>query len=155
MQAVSLSATKHLTGTHGLPSDFQSAFPLHLPTVHPVVSANVVIGVLVQTPAQLHLLLSRWYSPLSLIQPLTDSQLFWVLWWYNMLVPALLTRTLYEVLRRRIFKYPTVSELRSRLLAAGRADAVADALTIQLDAHTSSGLGMRCAVLSLLTAINV
>lgn len=128
---------------------------MHLPTVRPVDAANVAIGVLVQTPTQLHLLLSRWYSPLSLIQPLTDSQLFWVLWWYNMLVPALLTRTLYEVLRRRIFKYPTASELRSRLLAAGRADAVADALTIQLDAHTSSGLGFRCGMLSLLTAVNV
>ena len=80
-------------------------------------------------------------------------QLFWVLWWYNMLIPALLTRTLYEVLRRRIFKYPTASELRSRLLAVGRANALADALTIQLDAHTSSGLGLRCDVLSSLTVI--
>jgi len=60
-----------------------------------------------------------------------------------MLVPALLARTLYEILRRRIFKYPTASELRSSLLAAERADAVADALTIELDTHTSSGLGLR------------
>ena len=64
-----------------------------------------------------------------------------------MLVPALLARTLYEVLRRRILTYPTAPELRSRLLAAERADAVADALTIQLDAHISSGLGLRCDVL--------
>lgn len=129
---------------------------MYLPTVYPVGTENVAVGDLVQTPAQLHLRLSRRLFPLSLIQPLTDSQLFWVLWWYNMLAPALLTRTLYEVLRRRIFKYPTASELRSRLLAAGRADAVADALTIQLDAHTSSGLGLsglRCGMLSPLVFI--
>ena len=59
MQAVSLSATKHLTGTHVSPPDFQSAFPLHLPTVHTVSAANVAIGDLVQPPTQLHLLLSR------------------------------------------------------------------------------------------------
>ena len=128
---------------------------MHLPTVHPVDAANVAIGDLVQTPAQLHLLHSRWYSPLSLIQLLTDSQLFWVLWWYNMLFPALLTRTLYEVLRRRIFKYPTASELRSRLLVAGRADAFADALTVQLESHTSYGLGLRCGAFSFLMAIHV
>lgn len=72
-----------------------------------------------------------------------------------MLVPALLARTLYEVLRRRIFKYPTASELRSRLLAAERADAVADALTIELDTHTASGLGLRYAILATLTFMHV
>jgi hypothetical protein len=71
-----------------------------------------------------------------------------------MLLPALLVRTLYEVLRRRIWTYPTASELQSRLLAAERADAVAEALTIQLDAHTSSGFGLRCDTLSLLTLIS-
>jgi len=78
-----------------------------------------------------------------------------VLWWYNNLVPALLARTLYEILRRGIFKYPTASELRSRRLAAERADAVADALTIQLDTHTGSGLGLRCDILSPLISIHV
>lgn len=72
-----------------------------------------------------------------------------------MLFPALLTRTLYEVIRRRIFKYPTASELRSRFVVAGRADAFADALTIQLEAHTSYGLGLRCGVFSFHTVIHV
>lgn len=72
-----------------------------------------------------------------------------------MLVPALLARTLYEVLRRRIFKYPTASELRSRLLAAERADAVADALTIELDTHTDSGFGLRYAMLATLIFMHV
>lgn len=65
-----------------------------------------------------------------------------------MLVPALLARTLYEVVRRRIFEYPTASELWSRLRTVERADAVANALTIQLDAHTSSSLGLRYDILS-------
>lgn len=93
--------------------------------------------------------------PLSPTQSLTDPQLFWVLWWYNMLVPALLARTLYEVLRRRIFKYPTAPELRSRLLAAEQADAFANALTVQLDAHTSSSLGLKYDMLSPLISIHV
>ena len=62
---------------------------------------------------------------------------------------------LYEVLRRRIFKYPTASELWSRRLAVGRADALAGALTIQLDTHISSGLGLRYDMATALTVIHV
>ncbi|KAF8905572.1 hypothetical protein CPB84DRAFT_1844975 [Gymnopilus junonius] len=37
---------------------------------------------------------------------------FWILWWHNFLVSALVLRILVSLLKRRIFPYPTLSDLR-------------------------------------------
>ncbi|KZT30570.1 hypothetical protein NEOLEDRAFT_1053072 [Neolentinus lepideus HHB14362 ss-1] len=49
--------------------------------------------------------------------------LFWVLWYQNLLLPAFFARILYALVRRKIFPYPSLSELRQRREEVGRANA--------------------------------
>ncbi|TFK57092.1 hypothetical protein OE88DRAFT_1650667 [Heliocybe sulcata] len=49
--------------------------------------------------------------------------LFWILWYQNLLLPAFFVRILYALLRRKVFPYPSLSELRQRREEVGRARA--------------------------------
>lgn len=40
------------------------------------------------------------------------TQIFWTLWWNNLLVSALIIRAAISLLRRRLFPYPTLEDLR-------------------------------------------
>ncbi|QRV94795.1 hypothetical protein RhiJN_22813 [Ceratobasidium sp. AG-Ba] len=53
---------------------------------------------------------------------------WWVLWWFNMLLPALCGRILFALLRRGIMRNPTLQELRKRRRIAEEADDLGDAL---------------------------
>ncbi|KAG8745020.1 hypothetical protein FRC10_008994 [Ceratobasidium sp. 414] len=54
--------------------------------------------------------------------------LYWVLWSFNMLLPALLGKILFSLLRRGIMRNPTLSELRKRRRIAREADELGDAM---------------------------
>lgn len=43
-----------------------------------------------------------------------DIQGFWLLWLYDLLLPALMVRILWEMLSRRFFPYPTLETLQMR-----------------------------------------
>lgn len=60
--------------------------------------------------------------------------LFWVLWYYNFLLPSLFLRVGYAVVRRKLFAYPTLSELRQRRREVGRARAFAKEVETRLAA---------------------
>ena len=49
-------------------------------------------------------------------------QLFWVLWYHNLLLPALVLRILYALIINRIFPYPTLADLRIHRQEVKRAD---------------------------------
>ncbi|KAG8704148.1 hypothetical protein FRC08_002394 [Ceratobasidium sp. 394] len=53
---------------------------------------------------------------------------FWVFWWFNMLLPALLGKILFALLRRGIMRNPTLGELRKRRRIAEEADELGDAM---------------------------
>ena len=67
-------------------------------------------------------------------------QTFWSLWWYNLLLPVLFLRILYALIRRRLFQYPTVEELRQRRKEVARANIFSDAVQAQLTPSSPFGL---------------
>jgi hypothetical protein len=50
-----------------------------------------------------------------------DIQGFWVIWLYDLLLPALILRILWEMLSRRFFPYPTLETLQMRRKDSDRA----------------------------------
>lgn len=65
---------------------------------------------------------------------------FWVLWWYNLLLPSLFLRIFYAVVRRKIFPYPTLQELRNRRREVARADVFGDTVQARLTPSSPFGL---------------
>ncbi|KAF9015150.1 hypothetical protein BDQ17DRAFT_1229312 [Cyathus striatus] len=63
--------------------------------------------------------------------------LFWTLWWNDLVLPALVLRTLYAICRRKVFPYPSVSELRKRQEEISQAGKFGDQVTARLS--SSSG----------------
>ncbi|KAG9103737.1 hypothetical protein FRC06_008469 [Ceratobasidium sp. 370] len=53
---------------------------------------------------------------------------WWLLWWFNMLLPALLGKILFSLLRRGIMRNPTLNELRKRRRIAQEVDELGDAM---------------------------
>lgn len=66
--------------------------------------------------------------------------MFWTLWWYNLLLPALFLRTFYALIRRKIFSYPTVRELRERRAEVARASVFGDEVQARLMPSSPFGL---------------
>ncbi|KAF9076276.1 hypothetical protein BDP27DRAFT_1285189 [Rhodocollybia butyracea] len=62
--------------------------------------------------------------------------IFWVLWYYNLLLPAFFFRIFYALLRRKIFTYPTVAELRERRRQVDRANELGDEISFRLSASS-------------------
>ncbi|KIM85186.1 hypothetical protein PILCRDRAFT_5540 [Piloderma croceum F 1598] len=81
--------------------------------------------------------LARWESRrLSFVY----CVLFWVLWWHNLLLPSLFFRVFYAIIRRRIFPYPTLQELRQRRKEVARANVFGDAVRARLTPSSPFGI---------------
>ena len=63
-------------------------------------------------------------------------QLFWVLWYHNLLLPALVLRILYALIVNRIFPYPTLSDLRIHRQEVKRADKFGKEVQARLSASS-------------------
>ncbi|TFK41171.1 hypothetical protein BDQ12DRAFT_679017 [Crucibulum laeve] len=67
--------------------------------------------------------------------------LFWTLWWYNLLLPALVMRIFCSLARRKLFPYPTLNELREHRQEIIRANEFGEQVSARLD--TTSTFGMK------------
>ncbi|KAF9044548.1 hypothetical protein BDZ89DRAFT_1059025 [Hymenopellis radicata] len=65
---------------------------------------------------------------------------FWMCWYYDSLIPAFLLRLFYSLVRRRIFPYPTLEELRARRQDMQRADDFGNLVSSRLAASSSLGV---------------
>ncbi|KDR84978.1 hypothetical protein GALMADRAFT_233502 [Galerina marginata CBS 339.88] len=63
--------------------------------------------------------------------------IFWTLWWYNFLAPALVSRILISLVKRRIFPYPTLDDLRRHREEISRADEFGQQVSARLSASSS------------------
>ncbi|KAG7099201.1 hypothetical protein E1B28_001068 [Marasmius oreades] len=63
--------------------------------------------------------------------------IYWVLWYYDLLLPTLILRILYNLVRRRIFPYPTATELRERQIEIERAKELGDEVSARLTSSSS------------------
>lgn len=66
-------------------------------------------------------------------------QIYWILWWYNFLIPALVLRVIFALLKRRIFSYPSLEDLRQHREEVIRANEFGDQVSARLSA-TSNGV---------------
>jgi hypothetical protein len=66
------------------------------------------------------------------------NQIFWTLWWHNLLAPALVLRILVSLLKRRIFPYPSVQDLRRHREEVLRADEFGEQVSARLSMKASS-----------------
>ncbi|KAK0233102.1 hypothetical protein IW262DRAFT_1260036 [Armillaria fumosa] len=66
--------------------------------------------------------------------------IFWILWYHNLLCPAFFLHIFYALIRRRIFPYPTIDELRERHHEVDRANKLGDAVSSRLSASSSFGV---------------
>ncbi|KAI5835560.1 hypothetical protein K523DRAFT_368238 [Schizophyllum commune Tattone D] len=81
--------------------------------------------------------LATWKDP---GRSLAFCLLFWFLWLQDLLLPALILRILYALVRRRIFPYPTLEELRERRQEVQRADIFSAEVSKSLTASSRSGV---------------
>ncbi|KAG8969610.1 hypothetical protein FRC05_001041 [Tulasnella sp. 425] len=76
------------------------------------------------------------------------AEIYWLLWWNNMLLPGLLFFLVYQLVKHRLMPYPTYEQLQARHRAAVLAESFGDAL-ISTESHSGpwkssegySGLG--------------
>lgn len=69
--------------------------------------------------------------------------LFWILWFFDLLLPALFARLTYSLLRRRLLPYPTAQELVERRSATARAEIMGSEIRAYLDSGVTGGVGMK------------
>lgn len=62
------------------------------------------------------------------------------MWYQNLLIPALVARILYSLLRRKLFPYPTLSELLRHREEIARADNFGSDITAGFAASSSIGI---------------
>ncbi|KJA29117.1 hypothetical protein HYPSUDRAFT_61151 [Hypholoma sublateritium FD-334 SS-4] len=63
---------------------------------------------------------------------------FWMLWWYNLIAPALVFRIFFSLLKRRIFPYPSLEDLRQRREEVLRADEFGEQVSARLSSKASN-----------------
>jgi GRAM domain-containing protein 4 len=63
---------------------------------------------------------------------LINIQGFWILWLYDLLLPALMIRILWEMLSRKFFPYPTFATLQDRRKDSDRAREFGDGIQERL-----------------------
>ncbi|KIM48214.1 hypothetical protein M413DRAFT_22743 [Hebeloma cylindrosporum] len=63
--------------------------------------------------------------------------MFWILWWYNLLAPAFLLRMLVCLVRRRLFPYPSLADLRQHRQEIIHADAFGQQVSARFSASSS------------------
>ncbi|KAL0581623.1 hypothetical protein V5O48_000439 [Marasmius crinis-equi] len=61
---------------------------------------------------------------------------YWILWYYNLLLPALIIRVLFCLVRRRVLPYPTATELRDRQIEIDQAKEIGDEFSARLASGT-------------------
>ncbi|KAF8078635.1 hypothetical protein FPV67DRAFT_1465909 [Lyophyllum atratum] len=66
--------------------------------------------------------------------------IFWILWYHDLLLPCLLLRIFYSLVRRKIFPYPTLVELRNHRREISRAAEFGDQISDRLLASSSLGV---------------
>ncbi|KIY71653.1 hypothetical protein CYLTODRAFT_418715 [Cylindrobasidium torrendii FP15055 ss-10] len=81
--------------------------------------------------------LATWEDP---SRSMVYCGLFWLLWLFDLLIPALVGRVLYSLLRRRVFPYPSLNELKSRRHEVKRANYFGDVVSSKLTASSSLGV---------------
>ncbi len=85
--------------------------------------------------------LPRKWCPFSYVsQESIVFKAFWIVWYYDSLIPALLLQLFYSLVRRRIFPYPTLEELRGRRQDMQRADDFGNLVSSRLTASSSLGI---------------
>jgi hypothetical protein len=68
------------------------------------------------------------------------NQVFWFLWYQNLLLPCLFLRILYSLARRKLFPYPTLAELRAHRQEIDRANEFGQELSTRISASSSLGV---------------
>lgn len=63
--------------------------------------------------------------------------MFWTFWWYNLLAPAFLLRMLVGLVKRRLFPYPSLADLRQHRQEILHADAFGKQVSARLSASSS------------------
>lgn len=63
--------------------------------------------------------------------------MFWILWWYNLLAPAFVLRILVGLVRRRLFPYPSLADLRQHRQETLHADAFGQQVSARFSASSS------------------
>lgn len=71
---------------------------------------------------------------------LTTLQLYWLLWYNNLLIAALTLRVLYGLMRRKILVYPTLEELRTHRRWEDQADSFSKRLVMRLTTSPAEGV---------------
>jgi GRAM domain-containing protein 4 len=73
---------------------------------------------------------------------LVDDRLkvFWVLWLIDLILPALLGRILWSLVKRRLFPYPTLAQLRERRAEVERAEKFGDRISYRLASTSKFGV---------------
>ncbi|KAF9478527.1 hypothetical protein BDN70DRAFT_879870 [Pholiota conissans] len=78
--------------------------------------------------------LASWADPAV---SMMYCMVFWVLWWYNLLTPAFIMRIFASLLRRRIFPYPSLEDLRRHRKQVLRADEFGEQISARLSMNAS------------------
>ncbi|KAJ3863072.1 hypothetical protein EV359DRAFT_43878 [Lentinula novae-zelandiae] len=66
--------------------------------------------------------------------------IFWVLWYYNLLLPTFFLRIFYALIRRKIFTYPTLMELKQRRKQVDKANELGEEISLRL---STSSFGLK------------
>ncbi|KAJ3857779.1 hypothetical protein EV368DRAFT_29378 [Lentinula lateritia] len=66
--------------------------------------------------------------------------IFWVLWYYNLLLPTFFFRIFYALIRRKIFTYPTLMELKQRRKQVDKANELGEEISLRL---STSSFGLK------------
>ncbi|KAJ7293566.1 hypothetical protein C8J57DRAFT_1269369 [Mycena rebaudengoi] len=139
------------TVTRGLSEEiaFRYLLPL-LPASAPPIPL-FTLGRLRLTTQRIYLAVQPVYAPLfvSLANLATwkDKRrsslyctVFWVLWYYNLLLPFLFFRLFFSLVRRKLFSYPTLAELRSHRQEVDRAKEFGQDISARLSASSTFGM---------------
>jgi GRAM domain-containing protein 4 len=68
-----------------------------------------------------------------------NEQAYWVFWFYDLLLPALILRMLFALLKRRVFSYPTLQELKERRHEVDRAHKFGEEVSARFSASSTLG----------------
>ncbi|KAJ7630925.1 hypothetical protein FB45DRAFT_747715 [Roridomyces roridus] len=74
------------------------------------------------------------------IQLAVCCSIFWMLWYYNLLLPSLFLRILYSLFRRKLLPYPTLAELRAHREEVDRADEFGREMSTRFSPSSPFGL---------------
>ncbi|KII94384.1 hypothetical protein PLICRDRAFT_172032 [Plicaturopsis crispa FD-325 SS-3] len=65
---------------------------------------------------------------------------FWIMWYQNLLLPALFLRIFFSLIRRKVLPYPTVAQLRERRAEVRRANDFGEKMQARLSASSAFGV---------------